>query len=156
MNCDELIDKLIGTTEQRQNAEAPTAEGTAATSDGHGEPLLEDRVQKYRERLAALVVGGQAKQYGLVVHGKVLTADQIDALDNSEIEKLYARYETRLGAAMTKTLGSTALQLYAGLASMFLPIENQPGLIADLEGDPFVGQALSSATTSSTIAMACT
>ena len=31
---------------------------------------------------------------------------------------------------------------------MFLPIpaENQPGLIADLEGDPFVGQALSSAT----------
>ena len=49
---------------------------------------------------------------------------------------------------MTKTLGSTALQLYAGVASMFLPIpaENQPGLIADLEGDPFVGQALSSAT----------
>ena len=31
---------------------------------------------------------------------------------------------------------------------MFLPIltENQPGLIADLEGDPFVGHALSSAT----------
>ena len=32
--------------------------------------------------------------------------------------------------------------------SMFLPIpaENQPGLIADFEGDPFVGHALSSAT----------
>ena len=31
---------------------------------------------------------------------------------------------------------------------MFLPIpaENQPGLFADLEGDPFVGHALSSAT----------
>ena len=31
---------------------------------------------------------------------------------------------------------------------MFLPIpaENQPGLIANLEGDPFVGHALSSAT----------
>ena len=31
---------------------------------------------------------------------------------------------------------------------MFLPIpaENQPGLIADLEGDPFVGHALSNAT----------
>ena len=51
-------------------------------------------------------------------------------------------------AAMTKTLGSAALQLYAGVVSMFLPIpaENQPGLIADLEDDPFVGQALSSAT----------
>ena len=67
--------------------------------------------KKYRERLAALVAGGQAKQYGLVVHGKALTADQIDALDNSEIEKLYARYEARLGAAMTKTLGSAALQI---------------------------------------------
>ena len=29
---------------------------------------------------------------------------------------------------------------------MFLPAENQPGLIDDLEGDPFVGHALSSAT----------
>ena len=29
---------------------------------------------------------------------------------------------------------------------MFLPIENQPGLIADLESDPFVGHALCSAT----------
>ena len=45
---------------------------------------------------------------------------------------------------MTKTLGSAALQLYAGSVSLFLPIpaENQPGLIAD----PFVGHALSSAT----------
>ena len=49
---------------------------------------------------------------------------------------------------MTKTLGSAALQLYAGVVSMFLPIpaKKQPGLIADLEGDPFVGHALSSAT----------
>ena len=49
---------------------------------------------------------------------------------------------------MTKTLGSAALQVYAGVVSMFLPIpaENQPELIADLEGDPFVGHALSSAT----------
>ena len=49
---------------------------------------------------------------------------------------------------MTKTLGSAALQLYAGVVSLFLPIpaENQPGLIADLEGDPFVGHALNSDT----------
>ena len=49
---------------------------------------------------------------------------------------------------MTATLGSAALQLYAGLVSMFLPIpvENQPGLTADFEGDQFVGHALSSAT----------
>ena len=49
---------------------------------------------------------------------------------------------------MTKTLGSAALQLYAGVVSLFLvtPAENQPGLIADFEGDPCVGHALSSAT----------
>ena len=50
------------------------------------------------------------------------------------------------GAAMTKTLGSAAHQLYAGVAAMFLPIENQPGLIADIDSDPFVGHTLSSAT----------
>ena len=64
-------------------------------------------------------------------------------------KRLYARYKARLGAAMTKTLGSAALQLYAGAVSiMFFPIptENQPGLIADLEGDPFIGHALNSAT----------
>ena len=103
-------------------------------------------MQKHRERLAAIAAGGQTGQYGLVVRWKAFTADQIDILDNTEIEKLYARYEARLGAAMTKTLGSAALQLYAGVAAMFLPIENQPGLIADLEGDPFVGHAHSSAT----------
>ena len=82
-----------------------------------------------------------------------MTATHIQELDDSEIERLYARYEARLGAAMTKTLGSAALQLYAGVVSMFLPIpaENQPGLIADLEGDPFVGHAPASYT----IVMAC-
>ena len=103
-------------------------------------------MQKHREQLAAIGAGGQAGQYGMVVRGKAFTADQIDALDDTEIEKMYARYEARLGAAMTKTLESAALQLYAVIVAMFLPIENQPGLNADLEGDPFVGHALSSAT----------
>ena len=53
--------------------------------------------------------------------------------------------------------GSAALQLYAGVVSMFLPIpaENQPGLIADFEGDPFVGHAPSSATCDLYHVMAC-
>ena len=92
--------------------------------------------------------GGQAGRYGLLAHGKALTASHIEELDDSEIWRLYARYEVRLGAAMTKTLGSAALQFYAGVVSIFLPIpaENQPRLIADLEGDPFVGHTLSIAT----------
>ena len=92
-------------------------------------------------------MGGQARQYGLAVRGKSLTDDQIDTLDDSKVESFNARNEARLGAVMTKALGSAALQLYAGVASLFLPIpvENQPRLIADLEGDPFVGHALSTA-----------
>lgn len=98
----------------------------------------------HRERLASLAAGGQTKQY----LGKEMTTDQIDSLDDDAIEKLYTRYEARLGAAMTKTLGQSALQLYSGLVSMFLPIppENRPALIHDLETDPFVGHALGSAT----------
>ena len=85
---------------------------------------------------------------GYLLTEKHLTASHIEELDDSEIERLYARYEARLGAAMTKTLGSAALQIYAEVVSMFLPIpaENQPGLISDLKGDPFAGYALSSAT----------
>ena len=116
MDCDELIDELMSIADpqgQRQGAGlakgAPPANAPAATPDA---PQEDERVQNHRKRLAAIPAGGQAGQYGLVVRGKAFTGDQIDALDNSEIEKLYARYEARLGAAMTKTLGSAALQLF--------------------------------------------
>ena len=44
-----------------------------------------------------------------------------------------------------------------GVVFMFLPIpdEYHPGLIADLEGDPLVEHALSSATCGYTVLMAC-
>ena len=144
-DCDELIDELLSA--QSADDRVPLAcsrasAGTAATSDVQCQDVCAQALRKHHEMLAALVGGGQAKQY----LGKTFTVDQIDALDDAEIVKLYARYEARLGAAMTKTLGSAALQLYAGVASMFFPIENQPALVADLEADPFVGHALSSAT----------
>ena len=98
MDCDGLIDELMSVAEQRQGAVAGLAEG-APQAGG----------TRHRERQYT------AGQYGLVVRGKAFTADQIDALDNTEIEKLYTRYEVRLGAAMTKTLGSAALQIYSSL-----------------------------------------
>ena len=106
-------------------------------------PGQNEHCQKQRERLAALASGGQAKQY----LGKAVTADQVDEMEDEEIGKLYARYEARLGAAMTKTIGQAALQLYVGVVSRFLPIpvEHKPMLFADLEADPFVGHALSTA-----------
>ena len=83
---------------------------------------MPDRVQNYREMLASVAAGVQAGRCRLHAHGKTLPASHIGELDDSEIERLYARYEVRLAAAMTKTLGSAALQLYAGVVSMFLPI----------------------------------
>ena len=122
-----------------------------------GQKAVQDRVQNYRERLTSVAAGGQAGQYGLLAHGKALTASHTEELDDSEIQRLYARYEARLGAAMTKTLGSAALQLYAegGIYVSPDPAENQPGLIPDLEGDPFVRTHLAVPHASYTIVMAC-
>lgn len=145
MEMDDLIDGLLldakaSGLEETTNTPQPESKTTKTRHD----TLCQSVSQQHRERLAALAAGGQAKIY----LGRALTSDQIDALDEEEVEKLYARYEARLGAAMTKTLGQAALQLYSGLAAMLLPIppENQPGLVHDLEADPFVGHALSSAT----------
>ena len=155
MDCDELIGEMLSCSEEQLRNDEGTAGDSLASPDacsggtaGHevtGQKAS-DRVQNYRERLASDAAGGQAGRYGLLAHGKELAASHIEELDDSEIERLYARYEARLGAAMTKTLGSAALQLYAEVGSMFLPIpaENQPGLIADLEGNPFVGHAVPS------------
>ena len=101
MDCDELIDELMSVGAGTGLAEeAPTAAalagGTAATPDAP-EGQEEERVQKHREGLAAIAAGGQAGQYGLVVRGKAFTADLIDALDNSEIEKITPATKQGLG-----------------------------------------------------------
>ena len=126
MEMDELLDAML----------EPEPVATDSTSQVVSPPA-------HRDRLGALAAGGQSKQY----LGKALSADEIDSLNDDQVEKLYTRYEARLGAAMTKTLGQAALQLYTRIAGMFLPIpaDHQPKLIADLETDPFVGHALSSA-----------
>ena len=165
MDCDELIDGLLsGSGEQLRNDEGTAGDslvspdtcsgGTAGqqrllhNDEVAGQKAVQDRVQITVKGSPRLPRGGQAGRYGLLVHGKALSASHIEELDDSDIERLYARFEARLEAAITNTLGSAALQLYAGVVSMFLPIpaEHQPGLIADLDGDPFVGYALSNAT----------
>ena len=90
------------------------------------------------------MVGSKARVY----LGKEVSVDKIDAMSNEEVEKLYARYESRLGATMTKTLGQAILQLYTRAAGHVLPIpaESQPMLYTDLERDPFVGHALTTVT----------
>ena len=91
---DELLDELLDTSSNTDVMPLPDSSDVLSGAD-----------QKHHDRPAALALGVQAKHYGLVVRGKALTADQIDLLDEDEVEKLYARYETRLGAAMTRRWG---------------------------------------------------
>jgi len=68
-------------------------------------------------------------------------------MTDTEVEQVYARYEARLGAMMTKSLGASLLRLYASAALLLLPLppECQLAVVADLEKDPFVSSAPSSA-----------
>ena len=134
---DELLDEEIATVPCKPAAKR--LEPAAAVK----QPESADSVSAIqRERLATIVSGGQSKQY----LGKELCVEEIESLNDDEINKLYARYEARLGAAMTKTIGRAILKIYTTAASRFLPIppENQPCLIDDLESDPFVNHALNS------------
>ena len=152
MELDDIIDDLLeadsgavakhDTTYQRRAG--PETMTRSVSVGGEDTGTTDTKYHQHRERLAALAAGGRARQY----LGKALSVDQVDNMEDEEVEKLYGRYEARLGAAMTKTLGAAALQLYTSVASMFLPIppEEQPELLAELEADPFVEHAVSSAT----------
>ena len=131
MDCDDVIDQLLS------DDNAATAPPAAVV------PVSTEMQEQKRGRLAAIVAGGSAKKY----LGKQLTLSQVDEMTDDEVSKYYGRYEARLGASMTKTLGSSALQMYALVAGAFLPIppENLPKLVLDLEEDPFVGHALTTA-----------
>ena len=97
--------------------------------------------QVHRDTLAALVEGGQTKYLD-----DGITSTKIEAATDVEIEALFTRYELKLGAALTKNLGSTFIHLYTKVVSMFLPIpsEEQGGLAADLENDVFLEHSLNS------------
>ena len=71
------------------------------------------RNSNWTQSINSTVRGWQLWQPEARLRYKALTADQIDALDEDEVEKLYAHYGARLRAAMTKTLGQAALQIYS-------------------------------------------
>ena len=179
MDCDELIDRLLsGSGEQLRNNEGTTGDSLVSpdacsgeTTGQHrlirndevtGQKAVQDRVQNYRERLASVSARGEgggvkAGRYGLLAHGKSINRHHIEELDDSEMERLYARYEARLGAAMTKTLGSAALQLYAGWYLCFSqsrPKTNQ-GLLLTSRATRLTGTHLAVPPASYTVVMAC-
>ena len=168
MDCDELIDEMLscsrGTAEKqsyKRTAGDSLASPDACSGGTAGHEVTgqkaPDRVQNDRERLASVAAGGQAGRYGLLAHGKALTASHIEELDDSEIERLYARYESRLGGAITKTLGSEALQPYAGMVSMFLRsrLKTNQGSLLTSRAALLSGTHLAVPPASYTIVMAC-
>lgn len=93
---------------------------------------------KERNRLSSIIVGGNSKKY----LGKEVKLSDIDSMESEQIKKLYCKYEARLGAIMTKTLGNTFINLYVMGVLKYFNIQNPLDLIQDLEEDPFVNQAL--------------
>ena len=136
---DDDIDRLLDEMSNKPDGEQKQQDTPGAGPESSDK---QEYAEMRRERLATLAAGGQAGKY----LGCTLTADKVDALTDGEVDKLYSRYEARLGAAMTKTLGQAALQLYTEVVSKVLPIpeETHSKLIAELEADPFVEHALSS------------
>jgi len=98
----------------------------------------DDEQEKKRERLSAVVAGGSSKQY----LGKEVQLSDIDTMTTEQIKKLYCKYEARLGASMTKTLGNSFINLYVMSVSKYFNIAYPPKLIQDLEEDPFINHAL--------------
>ena len=97
-----------------------------------------------REKLIKIVVSGQSKEF----LGKNFTSDEIEKLDQKEIEKLYARYESRIGVLVTKTLKKHIISAYSNAVMYLLPgnfvLTNPEELEESLEKAPFVNLALSS------------
>jgi len=131
MDCEEILEDLLAEPRERPVAPQTSAEQHAPD------------VSRKRARLAALACGGHAMHF----KGRPVTSERIDTMEDIEIEEVHARYEARLGAAMSKSLGASLLRLYASVASKLLPLprSRQPELVADLEQDPFVSSALQSA-----------
>ena len=100
----------------------------------------QDAQESKRERLSAIVAGGGGRQY----LGREVQLSDIDKMPTEELDKLYCRYEARLGASMTKTLGNSFTNLYVMGVARYFNVTNPPKLIEDLEEDPFINHALTS------------
>ena len=111
MELDDIIDDLLeadsgavakhDTTSRQYQRRAGPETCPCCSVGGEDTGTTDTKYHQHRERLAALAAGGRARQY----LGKALSVDQVDNMEDEEVEKLYGRYEARLGAAMTKAWG---------------------------------------------------
>ena len=126
MNAEELLGMSLA---EQQDA-APKVQVQA----------VQVQTQQKRERLSAIVAGVGSRQY----LGREVQLSDIDQMSAEEIDKLYCRYEARLGATMTKTLGNSFIDLYVVAVSRYFNVANKPKLIEELEEDRFINHSLTS------------
>jgi hypothetical protein len=119
------IDELLTTLPESESLETPPVDPPATSLVGNK-----------RACIAAHIAGGQR----FVFKGKTVTLEMVDGVSDADVEELSTRVEARLGAAMSKSLGSSLLQLYTGAVSALLPIpaEEKKVLAKELEEDPLV------------------
>ena len=84
----------------KMNAEELLDISQAITQDATSQEAIQNTK---RERLSAIIVGGGSRHY----FGCDVQLTGLDKMTPQEIDKLYCRYEARLGASMTKTLGNS-------------------------------------------------
>lgn len=139
MDIDQLINELSAESDA-----VPCAATTVATTDT---TVGDQQADLKRQRLAAAISGGMftLPRY----KDGPLTVERLNKLSTQEVSSLYAVHEAQLGAAMTKTIGQTAIQFYAHAAQQALGTKRLPDkevnpLINDLKTDPLIQLILSS------------
>ena len=70
--------------------------------------------------------------------GKEYTEEQINKMDCNDVNTLLKRYESILGAPMTKSLGKSVINLYSNLACSVLGVGNQQELRPTWSVTPFL------------------
>ena len=110
IECDDLLAQLL---EDEGSADARLTTSWRTNASNSAETVISaaagTTINKQRARLTAQVSGERKMTF----EGHAVTPERIDAKEDAEIEELHARYEARLGAAMSKSLGSSLLHMYA-------------------------------------------
>ena len=133
---DKIIDEILGPQEKLYQE-------LYQENSKNSSPGCEDEVVVKRSRLSAIAAGGRSQHY----LARDLTTGDIDKLKCCEVVKLYATYEAKLGGEITKSLGSTVINLYANFVGKVAPpgfSVSKDDLTRDLEDDILISNALSS------------
>ena len=84
------------------------------------------------------MLSGNSKMY----LGKEYTEEQINEMDCTNVKTLLNRYKSVLIAQITKSWGTSVINLYSNIACSVLGVDNQQELSTDFECDPFLNTAM--------------